>query len=36
MGVMGGAGGGVGVMKSSGQLFLDQGDRIATGGESLG
>ena len=35
MGVMGEAGGGVGVMESSGQLFLDQGDRIATGCESL-
>ena len=36
MGVMGGAGGGVGVMESLGWLFLDQGDRTATGGEDLG
>ena len=27
MGVMGGAGDGVGVMENSGWLFLDQGDR---------
>ena len=35
MGVTGGVWGGVGVLESSELLFLDQGDRIATGGESL-
>ena len=33
MGVVGGVGGGV---ESSGQLFLDQEDRIATGGKGHG